>query len=100
MKKRFVVMLDLSTPEQETALKDFFAAQSAIWWHWLTNAWLVSDSKGLLTAGQIRDALNKIAPGVSVLVLELRSDSDTWSGFGPSSEKRNMFQWIKDHWNK
>jgi len=100
MKKRFIVALDSCTPEQSDAITQYFKDKNVGWWHWLTNLWLVSDSKGQFKASDIRNALKEIAPGVYTMVLEIRKDGDTWSGLGPGlgPGEKDMFKWIRNNW--
>ena len=52
-------------------------------------------------ASEIRGKVTEFFPGIHNLVLELRSDgTDTWAGFGPKSDDKNMFNWILQHWGK
>jgi len=101
MKKRFMIALNRSTPEGEKAIVAFMKRHQVGWWHWLKNVWLVSDPEGKLSAQGIRDGIKEILPGVHSLVIQLNSDgSETWSGYGPKSEGRNMFPWIHKNWKK
>ncbi|PSS71686.1 hypothetical protein AYI85_04935 [Shewanella algae] len=98
MKKRFAVALDSNTKAQNELFKQYIKENGYGWWYWIDGFWLLVDSSGKLTANQLRDDLGEFYPGVHKLVLELRGDDDTWSGYGPKSEKKNMFSWIKKNW--
>jgi hypothetical protein len=98
MKKRFIVALDSSTKEQNDMFKEYIDHHGLGWWHWIKDFWLLIDSKGYLTARELRDELGKIYPGVYKMVLELRSGDDTWSGYGLAKEDRNMFDWLRKYW--
>lgn len=100
MSKRFIVGVDSSTEEQDKAFLSFVKSHGLGWWHWLENFWLITDSSDQLTASDIRDELGKTYPGVHKLVIELSDSGDTWSGYGPKSEKRNMFNWLNETWGK
>jgi hypothetical protein len=101
MKKRFIIAVNITTPESEKALTEFFTNYGLGWWHWITNVWLVSDPNGRLTTSEIVDGIVRILPGIRNLVIELGIDgSDAWSGVGPKEEKNNMFKWIQEQWNK
>lgn len=100
MKKRFVICVNSSTKEQENKFVEFIKTQNVGWWHWLTNTWLISDSNGKTNASHWRKNAVEIFKQEHILVLEIGQDNDTWSGFGPSSEDKNMFKWIKDNWKK
>jgi hypothetical protein len=96
--KRYVVLLDESTKEQEDQFMDFVKEHRLGWWHWLSNSWLVADRNGRVSAAKIRDRLMKTHEGINHIVLELTPDEDTWAGFGPASKERDMFNWIRRNW--
>ncbi len=98
MRKRFVVALDSNTGEQNEQFKEYIRDLRLGWWYWLDGFWLLTDSSGELTASELRDDLGEIYPGVRKLVLELRGDDDTWAGFGPKNDAKNMFSWLKRNW--
>jgi hypothetical protein len=101
MRKRFVVCLNSSTPEQNKAFKDYISETGMGWWHWLGDTWLLTDSSGVRTAEGIRAKLKELYPGVHQLVLELRGKDDTWAGFGPNGangSSKDMFKWLRENW--
>ncbi|MGO9145538.1 MAG: hypothetical protein ACLQDF_04145 [Desulfomonilia bacterium] len=98
MKKRFVVALDTSTEEQNDKFIEYIKENEMGWWHWISNFWLLTDTNDKVTAEKLRDDLLTIYPGVTQLVLEFRKDNDTWSGFGPKSDTRNMYEWLHNNW--
>jgi len=99
MKKRFVVGINAPSDQAVQSIRDFFRSKKYGWWNWITNFWLVIDWEGKLSAGELRDELGKIVPGENILVLDV-SDSRGWSGFGPSTDKANMFKWIQERWSR
>jgi hypothetical protein len=100
MRKRFIICINNSTKEQENQFVELIKTQNVGWWHWLTNTWLISDRNGKTTASYWRDNAVHIFERENVLVFELGQDNDSWAGFGPSSDDKNMFTWIKAHWSK
>jgi len=98
MKKRFVIALDSHTKAQDDAFKEYISNKKYGWWYWIDGFWLLVDSSGELTANKLRTDLGEIYPGVHKLVLELHGNGDKWSGFGPNSETKNMFSWLKKNW--
>lgn len=100
MKKRFVLIIESSTKDQNDAFLVWVKEQRMGWWHWFQNAWLLSNPSGNLTASVIRDKAGEYFPGENTLVIELKEGEGTWSGFGPKSEKRSMFAWLKRNWRK
>lgn len=100
MRRKFVVAVDSSTPEQAEKLGEYIKNNGLGWWHWLNNFWLLTDQYGKKTASDIRSDLKDIFPGVHLLVLQIDREGDTWSGFGPSGDKKDMFAWLKSTWDK
>jgi hypothetical protein len=101
MKKRFIIALDKSTPEQNEAFKNFIDAAAGInWWHWISNVWLIIDEQGKWGSSQLRDKVREFYSGETMFVVELRPDDDTWSGFGPKGQQQNMFTWLENNWKK
>ncbi|MBS1509836.1 MAG: hypothetical protein JST86_03295 [Bacteroidetes bacterium] len=100
MKKRYIVCINNSKKEQEEKFIEFLKDNSLAWWHWLPNTWLLSENTGRLSASFIRDAVKEIFDNEYNIVFEISQTNDTWSGFGPSSENKNMFKWLKNNWKK
>lgn len=98
MGKRYIVAVDSSTKEQNNALVEFIRKNSLGWWHWLENFWLLTDFRGNFSAKQIRHVINETHPKVYCIVIELNEHGDTWSGWGPRSDDRNMFKWLNETW--
>jgi hypothetical protein len=96
--KRFIISLDKTTNSQEKEFIEYIKENRYGWWHWLSHTWLIVDSRDYLNAAKLRDKLDEIFPSVYNLVIELRSKDDTWSGFGPTSEEKNMFNWLEKNW--
>ena len=97
MKRFFIIGVDPTTKEQSEAITNWVKAKGA-WWHWIDGMWLMVSSDQSISVTTIRDQLKAMADGVYSLVIEV--DPKNWSGFGPNSEKRNMFEWIHKHWTK
>lgn len=100
MKKRFVVLIESSSEEQNNSFLSWIRQERLGWWHWFQDAWLLSDPTGDQTAISVRDKVWECFPGSNTLVIELGEGEGTWSGFGPKSEKKDMFSWIRKNWRK
>ena len=100
MKRRFIVLLDSATPEQDKEFKKWVKEQGFGYWHWLSQSWLLVSTDSDVKAGDVRSKAMEIYDECDrLLVLELRGTShDTWAGFGPRKQTTNMFTWIKNHW--
>ncbi|AYZ32601.1 hypothetical protein [Serratia sp. FDAARGOS_506] len=100
MRRKYIVALDSSTAEQNEEFRKYIKKNGMGWWHWLNNFWLLTDSEGKKTAGDIRTDIRKFFPGIRLLVLQIDKEGDTWAGFGPNSDEKNMFTWLKSTWDK
>lgn len=100
MKRRFVVLTQSNEKSHNDKFLEFIKASGLSWWHWLPNSWLLTTRKEAVKASVIRDAVREAFKDSHCLVLELNDGEDTWSGFGPASEKKNMFSWIHDNWKQ
>ncbi len=98
MNKRFIIMLNSATAEQNNALLEWIKFEQVGWWHWLKDSWLIATRQNHLTAESVRDKIGEICPGVHNLVIELKEGEGTWAGFGPNTDDKNMFTWLKDNW--
>ena len=97
MKKRFIVVTNRTTAEQDKAFQESLPPGFA-WWHWLGETWLLVDNTGFRSASELRDIARDAFPGIYCLVIEVSESGDRWAGFGPSSGEKNMFAWIRDYW--
>ena len=97
MKRRFVVGLNEVPKEQEKEIVRYMNANGFGWWHWLDNFWMVIDRQNILSTEKLRDDLRKIAPDTNMMVIEVVGYT-SWSGFGPTAPKGNMFDWIHKTW--
>ena len=100
MKKRFVIIIEVSTKEQNDAFLAWIKAEKLGWWHWFQNTWLLSNPAGSLRASGIRDKLRECFGTANTLVLELKNGEDTWAGFGPKTDDKDMFKWLRKNWSK
>jgi hypothetical protein len=99
LKKRFVIAVDSSTKDQNVAFREHLKARTpGLWWHWLSNLWLIVDTDGKYTASELVDVVQEFYPATNTLVIELPANGDTWSGFGPNVEGKNMFGWLEKKW--
>ncbi|WP_210446473.1 hypothetical protein [Pantoea ananatis] len=100
MGKKFIIAVDKSTSIKNKALIEYLKQRKFAYWHWLSNLWLVTTSDETITAPIIRAEVREIFTKEHMLVIEMSKAGDTWAGFGPNSEKRSMFKWLKNTWNK
>ncbi len=100
MKKKFIVAINSTTDEQLIEIKKFVRSNGFGWWSWLSNFWLLTSNNENTTAKYLRDELRKICPDTRMMIIEMNKDGDTWSGFGPKSESKDMFKWMHETWGK
>ena len=98
MTKRFVVLLGSATKDQDDAFLNFIKSNRLGWWHWFPNSWLLKKLNSDIGASDLRDAARDIYGRANNLVIELNDNEDTWSGFGPKTENKDMFHWIRENW--
>ena len=97
--KRFIVLIQSGTPEQDLAFKEFLKPDHLLWWHWIAGSWLVIDQSGGLTSGKLLNKLADTYPGLDTMVFEI-PHGDTWSGYGPTKPPESFFSWIREYWDK
>ena len=70
------------------------------YWHWLSNTWLVVAADST-TPAEMYGLTQESYPSVFFLVNEVGNDRvNSWMGFGPNTEQRNMFEWLQQEWPK
>lgn len=97
MKKRFIVAIDSNTKEQDEKFVSYLNQRNLAWWHWISNFWIITDDKGSIKASELRDIVRKAYFVENNLILELPDTIKNWAGYGPSTQKNNMFTWIKNN---
>ncbi|MXY32978.1 MAG: hypothetical protein F4Y60_02580 [Boseongicola sp. SB0664_bin_43] len=99
MKKRFIVAVEGLTNKEQKLLSAFLAKEGA-WWHWIDGFWMIVVSGGSsLDTVAIRDKVKEIGDNPHCIVLQVQG-SVSWAGFGPSSDERNMFSWLRNTWSR
>ncbi len=97
-KKRYIVCVNNPKDQQDQAFLTYIKNSGFSWWHYLSNTWLIIDSSGNSTVADIRTKVMEYYPQETNMVFQLNEGEGTWSGFGPKSDKANMFTWINDYW--
>lgn len=100
MRKKYIVAVDDATEDQRKEFKKYIKSTSCGWWHWISNFWLLTDPDGEFSCSEIRDKVKEYFPGLNCLVIEISNEGDTWSGFGPKGDDKNMFRWVRETWDK
>ena len=97
MKRSFIIGIDSTSKEQAKSIEDWLKESGAGWWHWIDGMWLVVSHDSNMTVTSIREKLKTLAPGVTHLVIAV--ERITWAGYGPNSDERNMFTWLRNNWD-
>ena len=94
---RYVIVVDLVTPEQTNALTSFVKAQNVAYWHWLVSAWLIVDASGNTDRDSVwwRDKFRDLLP-VTANVLVLNADTGVYAAFAP----KESHEWLDKIWGK
>ncbi|ENG7518036.1 hypothetical protein ABVD55_001181 [Vibrio harveyi] len=95
--RRFIVAAQGMSVDAEKQLKDYFQENGLGWWHWIENVWLITSNRDDINATDIHDKIDKSPVNVRVLVIEIDRSKD-WTGYGPSTENNNMFEWLRTSW--
>jgi hypothetical protein len=100
MNRRFILVTNRTTAEQDQAFKDQLNAKypGNGWWHWLGETWLIVDPFGRLDAAIICELARESFPGIYNLVIEIPPGDGTWAGFGLTTPPTNMFEWLHTTW--
>ena len=94
MKRRFVLMTDGMTPQQEKQLAAALAPPLG-WWHQTPNSWLIVDPTGRHTADLITGMIAGIAPNCRCLVVEVQHK---WWASRLRTNETGAEQWLTTHW--
>lgn len=97
MSRKFVIATTRLSAEESEAISRLFDGRCS-WWHWIDDFWLVVDPSDSLTANSITDEIRSVAPKAQIFVAQV--NNLLWSGYGPSTEERNMFSWLRRIWEK
>ena len=100
MKKRFIVSVDNFTKEQDQLFIKYIEENGLEWWHWLSHTWLLVNPSGNISIEVLRDKVLEIYKSEYNLVVEITVNQDTWAGFGPLTDEKNMFEWLHSNWKK
>ena len=97
MKRRFIISINGEiTKENSNAFTNYLKENGMGWWHWLSNTWLVIDKNDKVDSKILRDKARDTFNAYN-LVIEVKDGK--WAGFGPKSENKDMFDWIKRNWS-
>lgn len=98
MIRRFAVGANPMTDEEKATIQEWLRGTCS-WWNWINGLWLIRSDKDFHTTETIRDEFHKLAPDAHIIVIQIPS-GDTWAGYGPYNEQRDMFRWINNTWDQ
>ena len=90
--RKFVILVNAPSTQQQNALSKFLQGTPCGYWHYLSDAWLVVDSRPASTAASWRDEIQTLLPGKNILVFSVTVED--WAGNMP---KKN-FEWLQKSW--
>ena len=100
MTRRFILLVDRASNEEQKVVSDLLTSLGVVWWHFLHDTWLIVDLKGKLdsyfVATQVKE---KLHPGQDEdpgrhLMAFLATGSDYWSWTTAESMK-----WLEKYWH-
>lgn len=100
MRKKFIVLVESEKENQSEDFIKWIKEKNLAWWHWIQGSWLIVDAGGDFSVGEIRDKAHEIFGDSNVLVIQVRGNMGAWSGYGPASEGKDMFKWLRETWDK
>lgn len=92
---QFVIGIEKLTERENESVRKHFSDVGA-WWNWIPGFWMVITREDMRPS-KLRDDIRELVPNKNLIVV--RAESTGWSGFGPATENRDMFSWIKRNWN-
>jgi hypothetical protein len=93
MKRRWLVLVDDATTDEQNKLTQYLRERSWGFWHYFSDAWLIAADDAKLSSLALRDQVVKLLPGKTVLVLFV-AEGKTWAAFGPVK----TFDWVRSNW--
>ena len=96
MKRRFIIVVNGATAQQQNAVSAIFTNRPNIgYWHWYNDMWLVVDLTNAWTAETLRNKLNEVVPANHKFVSEVGHGMG-WAVFGNTE----TFPWLHNDWTK
>lgn len=100
MAKRYIISTsNLVGDDQRKKFADRLTKNNLLWWHWLSNTWLVVDHEEKFNAASYSQVLREEFPSAWFVVLEHKPGD--WSAYGPSGTgdmETDMIAWIRKYW--
>ena len=93
MTRRFALIVDDATREQQDSVTNWLRTTELSFWHYLSDVWLVLDSRDTETTVSLRDHLKQAVPGKTTMVLKVDGPNN-WAAFGPTDK----FKWLHSTW--
>ncbi len=92
MKKGFIVLTDGASTEEQLALHNMLSKEFS-WFHWMPQAWVLVDARGLHTAASLRLRIGATCPGLTVVVFDVPPGAN-WACFTPPAWQK----WLNETW--
>ena len=99
MKHRFLVAAEGLSKEADGKFIEYLKENGCGWWHRISNFWLITDRKDVITASGLRDKIMELhESGKPCLVMQVNEDV-TWAAVKRSGQP-DMFDWLQNTWRK
>ncbi len=94
MKRRFAVIVDDATRQQQDAITALFKNLPSVgYWHWFSDLWLLTDPESCHTSSEIRILVNETINRSDILVLQIDA-GEHWAAHW----SKNMGDWMRNTW--
>ncbi len=99
MKRRFILLVDRASNEEQRVVSDLLTSLDVAWWHFLQDSWLIVDLKGKdshFFATQVKEKLHpgQDDPGRYLMAFHT-TGADYWSWTAAEAT-----EWIEKYWRE
>lgn len=97
MSQKLLVILDAGTPPQRDAITEFLKDKEWETWHWIDDAWILTDVPDEVSPRQIWIALIEIPilKPIKGIVLKIDADPTYWGG-----NSQDAWVWLAQHFGR
>jgi hypothetical protein len=97
MAKFTIAAMNLSAAQRDGITN--YLSQLGGYWHWMPDFWLLSSPVDRQPS-EIRDAIHKVYPNVTLLVLRvIVPNGEHWAGTFPSANMDQWAEWLNQEWH-
>ena len=93
MSRKFVVVVDNLTADENDKITDYFKEKYS-WWHWLEGLWLIVDHQDKAEEQEIAEEIQEFLPGKQSFVLQIHGNYG-WYVF----TREDAHEWLHETWD-